>query len=84
MKTFITTFAIAMMVFAFNANPVMANEKCGEGYEKKRTGIWSAYCAPIQTSQMDELNDPDQAENERDVADSGEEGSTSAAGATEQ
>ncbi|MCY4031045.1 MAG: hypothetical protein OXF05_02895 [Hyphomicrobiales bacterium] len=85
MKTLITTFAFAVMVFAFNADSAMATAKCDEGYEMRPTGNgWAGYCAPIRTSQIDELNDPDQEGNERDIADSGEEGSTSAAGANEQ
>ncbi|MCY4038761.1 MAG: hypothetical protein OXF09_04805 [Hyphomicrobiales bacterium] len=71
MKTILTTiFAIAVMVFAFHTKPVMA----GSG-----DGIWAS-----NQPQVDELNDPDQADNERDIADSGNEGSTSAAGANEQ
>ncbi|MCY4038768.1 MAG: hypothetical protein OXF09_04840 [Hyphomicrobiales bacterium] len=81
MKTILTTiFTIAVMAFAFNANPVMATEEeqCWwmESLQK---------CAKYKDqAQVDDVQDPDQADGERDVADSGEEGSTSAAGATEQ
>ena len=85
MKTLITTFAIAMMVFAFNVAPVQAGdqEKCMWGdkaackrHLEKSTGQ--------KVAEIDELRDPDQADNERDVADSGNEGSTSAASAEGQ
>ena len=121
MKTIlITTFAIAVMVFAFNANPAMAkSKKCPEGQVSTYGGDCIAKRRPTPTpeqirreqerymddwrkcmagavlgqekaedcmrfGQMDELNDPDQPNNERAVADSGEEGSTSAASADEQ
>ncbi|MCY4032188.1 MAG: hypothetical protein OXF05_08725 [Hyphomicrobiales bacterium] len=62
--TLTTTFAIALMVFAFNTNPVMAFG--GDG-------IWAS------KPQVDEVQDPDETGNERGVADSGNEASTSAA-----
>ncbi|MCY4038216.1 MAG: hypothetical protein OXF09_02015 [Hyphomicrobiales bacterium] len=40
--------------------------------------IWGPNCG-VPISKIDELEDPSQEGNERDVADSGEEGSTSAA-----
>lgn len=79
MKTIltITTFAIALMVVAFNTNPVMANtniwgwEEAWDEYEEKvRTGVYKK--API-------ISELDEVDNEREVADSGEEGSTSEA-----
>ena len=85
MKTLTTIFAIAGMVFAFNVTPVQAGdqEKCMWGdkaackkKQKKSTGQ--------RVAEIDELKDPDQADNERDVADSGEEGSTSAASTSDQ
>ena len=85
MKTVVTTFAFALMAFAFNATPVQASdqEKCLWGNKdackrhiEKSTGQ--------RVAEMDELQDPNQADNEREVADSGEEGSTSAAGADDQ
>ena len=45
--TLITTFAIAVMVFAFNANPVMAGAL---------GNLWSS------NNQVDELKDPDEVE----------------------
>lgn len=105
MKTIMTAvFAIALTVFAFNANPAMArtlgnlfifnqertdglkdpNEvqlaldlKCSKGYVKRGSGCeWDG-------KNEDDLLWADrealQAEKERNVADSGEEGSTSAA-----
>ena len=45
------------------------------------TTIRTGSCREITS--LDEANESDQADNERDVADSGNEGSTSAAGATE-
>ena len=75
--TLITTFAIAVMVLAFNATPSYAGDEHGCTHLQKAMGT-------CHTAQVDEVQDPDQADGERDVADSGEEGSTSAAGADEQ
>ena len=73
------------MVSAFNADSVMATAKCDEGYEMKPTGRgWGGYCARIEACQIDELRDPDQTGNESEVADSGNEGSTSAAQESDQ
>ena len=84
MKALITAFAFAAVVFAFHTKPVMANtniwgwDEAWEEYkEKKRRGEYR------NAENIDNLSDPGQADNERDVADSGEEGSTSAAGATD-
>ena len=89
MKTILTiTLAIALMVFAFNTNPVMAD---GEKKEKVcriytfdengnrvcKTWMWVEH-------HIDELRDPDQAGNESEVADSGNEGPTSAAQESDQ
>ena len=83
--TLITTFAFALMVFTFNAAPAQASdqEKCLWGdkaackrHLEKTTGQ--------KVAEIDELRDPDQAENEKDVADSGNEGPTSAASANDQ
>ncbi|MCY4038217.1 MAG: hypothetical protein OXF09_02020 [Hyphomicrobiales bacterium] len=75
MKAILTTitFAFALMVFAFNANPAFAHAQTDDcpGYK-----AWGLEC---YFSQIDEVDDPSQEGNERDVADSGEEGSTSAA-----
>ena len=87
MKTIltITTFAFVVMVFAFNANPAMAGEtNCPEG---QVPGLFKP-CVPKKPDptgsiygEMDRLEDPD---NEKDVADSGNEGNTSAAQESDQ
>ena len=82
MKTLITTSALALMiVFAFNAAPSHASEEeqCRWWGDMKKCDKYRP-----QTAEIDEMKDPDQVENERDVADSGDEGSTSEAGAIEQ
>ena len=84
MKTIlITTFAIASMVFAFGANPAMAvgeqHPACHDGTSTLTHGL-----PPCEGGIFSEVNDPDQADQERDVADSGNEGSTSAASADDQ
>ncbi|MCY4052371.1 MAG: hypothetical protein OXE98_00660 [Hyphomicrobiales bacterium] len=70
MKTILTTiFAIALMVFAFNTNPVIA----GSG-----DGIWAS-------NQVDELENLEgESGTEKEVADSGNEGTTSAAQESDQ
>ena len=84
MKTLITTFAIAVMVFAFNANPVMANES--NNIKDEDCWIWKQengrrVCErEYFQSQINEIDDP----VEKDIADSGNEGSTSAASANDQ
>ena len=92
--TLITTFAIAMMVFAFNTAPAIANEDVNEGFRDigrllkcNFEGIDDIECKKRgRLSELDDLDekDPDQADNERNVADSGDEDSTSAASASEQ
>ena len=79
MKTILMTiFAIAVMVFAFNASLAFAD---GEGCEG-----WNVWGGDCHLSQIDELEDPDQADNEseNEVADSGNEGPTSAAQESDQ
>ena len=74
------TFAIAVVVFAFSASPVFAKsafDKCMDAWNNE------AACRE-HLARLDTLRDPDQADNERDVADSGNEGSTSAASADDQ
>ena len=81
-----TTFAIALMVFAFSADPVMAlGSKCGDGYHwgKGTGGKYTCLNSAIY-GQVDDLRDPDQAGNESEVADSGNEGPTSAAQESDQ
>ena len=91
--TLITTFAIAVMVFAFNASPAHATEESNKKVEKELKSwvcpdggepIWGTTKCRGKTAQVDELSDPDQDGNERDIADSGNEGSTSAASAGDQ
>lgn len=82
MKTILTmTFAIALMVFAFNTTSASANEGT---YHCMGLPAWLGECDPDETAEIDELKDPDQKDSERDVADSGNEGSTSAASASDQ
>ena len=90
MKTILTAiFAIAVMVFVFNATDAFAG-----GEEKKKhcqiftfdenqnrvckTWIW------VENDQIDNLRDTDQTGGESAVADSGNEGSTSAAQESDQ
>ena len=81
MKTaLITTFAIAAMVFAFNTTPAEAWSE----YDQCRARGGSLEDCRQYAEQIDELKDPDQAGNERNIADSGDEGSTSAASAGDQ
>ena len=75
--TLITTFAFALMVFAFNVTTSYAGDKDGCTHLQKIMGT-------CHTAQIDDLKDPDQPDNERSVADSGDEGSTSAASAEDQ
>ena len=87
--TLITTFAIAVMVFAFSADPVMAKAGWDSGFAKNEkvddlkdldkvevacSGRDAVYGCSNEAESKDEFG-------ERDVADSGNEGSTSAASA---
>ena len=99
MKTILTTiFAIALMVFAFNTNSVMAKEKAEEdlsvlGDPIIEFGKWIE-CAvgdEMVESCNDKLNngtfsenESGDVDNEKDVVDSSDEGSTSAASANDQ
>ena len=85
MKTLITTFAIAGMVFALNATPVQAGdqEKCLWG-DKAACKRHIESSTGQRVSEIDDLHDPDQADKEREVADSGNEGSTSAASTSDR
>ena len=83
MKTMLTAiFAVALMVVAFNASPVFAKSV----YEKCMDAWNDAVACRKHRANLDTLNDPNQTDNENEsaVADSGEEGSTSAAGADDQ
>ena len=78
MKTILTTtFAIAVMAFAFNTNPATAAED-PQNPLCKQSGLTTPL--PNECYKVSEVEEPDQADDERAVADSGEEGSTSAAG----
>ena len=77
----LTVFAIAVMVFTFSADLVMAKgSKCSDGYHWGRGtgGKYTCLNSAIY-GQVDDLRDLDQADNERDVAVSTGEGPTSAA-----
>ena len=101
--TLITTFAFALMVFAFNVSPAFAKEgsdiankidnflfppSVGTGCVDPKTGSimeGTTNCEQYHShNEIDNLEDPDQADNERAVADSGDEGSTSAASTNDQ
>ena len=79
MKTILTAvFAIALMVFAFNTTPAQAWSE----YDKCRANGGSLdYCRKYAEG---DLRDIDQTDNEREVADSGNEGSASAAQESDQ
>ena len=92
--TLITTFAIAVMVCAFNPTSVTAGEDVDKGFEDMGKllkcnfeGLTNRECREQgRVSELDDLDekDSDQPNNEREVADSGDEGSTSAASAGDQ
>ena len=83
MKTIltITTFAFAMMVFAFNTNPVMAAAANDDDCDQY-TGAVKGVCKSKRFL-FGEADGPEQ-DSERDVADSGDEGATSAAQESDQ
>ena len=103
MKTLITTFAIAVMVFAFNPISVMAGEKSNKKVEEDmgkfgtgliESGKWIecnlggegrpvAECNEKFKDAFSE-NESGETDSERDIADSGNEDSTSAASASDQ
>ena len=90
MKTILTTLAIALMVFAFNTpSLVHATEESDRKAEEFLFGkpckkVWKGggYHTECQHAEIDEVKDPDEAESE--VADSGNEGPTSAAQESDQ
>ena len=100
MKTTLTTiFAIALAVFAFNMpSPAIADENfdkaidnflfppsVGTGCVNQETGeIMEGTTNCDQYSEIDSLNELDGADNESEVADSGNEGPTSAAQESDQ
>ncbi|MCY4031461.1 MAG: hypothetical protein OXF05_05035 [Hyphomicrobiales bacterium] len=93
-----TTFLIAATVFAFSASPALANEEINKGFRNighsikcNFEGLDDIECeeAGRLEAQFEELQDPDgktpdQPYNEKDVVDSGDEDSASAADANEQ
>ena len=96
MKTLITTFAIAVMVISFNPNISMAS---GESNEKTKKAFtepvkWiecnlAGEGKPLAECNQDirdafSENESGDADKEREVTDSGDEGSTSAASADDQ
>ena len=82
MKTILTTFAfIAFMTpvaFAGEAEEPNCGYVPSNSGDPSNAGKWTCH------SQIDKLNETDQAGNERDIADSGNEGSTSAAQESDQ
>ena len=79
MKTILTTvFAIALMVFAFGSTPAEAWSE----YDKCRANGGSL--DDCRKYAEGDIRDIDQADNESEVADSGNEGSTSAAQESDQ
>ena len=81
MKTILTTiFAIALMVFAFNTNTVMAGDPPGKFLPDCHRNPTQKGC---EVAEIDSI-DSNQVENEKDVADSGNEGTTSAAQESDQ
>ncbi|MCY4035651.1 MAG: hypothetical protein OXF24_03145 [Hyphomicrobiales bacterium] len=84
MKTILTTiFVIAVMVFTFNTNLVIAIEgKTPTCVQRNANGD----CTKTRwvENEVDRLNDPDQAGNENEVADSSGEGAASAAQESDQ
>ena len=100
MKTILTTtFAIALMMFAFNVpSPAIADEafkkkvdnflfppSVGTGCVNQDTGeIMEGTTDCDQYSEIDTLNGLDDVDNEPEVADSGNEGPSSAAQESDQ
>ena len=85
-KILTTTFATAVMVFAFSAD-VHATEEQLESLKTidcdiSASGSVSAY--KKDCPEITELEEPGEAGNESEVADSGNEGSTSAAQESDQ
>ena len=101
MKTLITTFAFAVMVFAFNPTNVLATEQSNKKAEEDvgRFGdVFINFGEWIECAASDKLtpecnreledkfseNEIDELDIEREVADSDNQGSTSAASADDQ
>ncbi|MCY4047983.1 MAG: hypothetical protein OXF24_00135 [Hyphomicrobiales bacterium] len=71
------------MVFAFNTNLVIAIEGKTPACVQRTAGGKRSK-TEWGENEVDSLDDPDQADNERDIADSGDEGTTSAAQESDQ
>ena len=89
MKTILTTaFAIAVMVIGFSETSAIAGD-LEERYKNTYEGDWCRGVYNTSTkecksySEIDRLNDPDSS-GKPEVADSGNEGSTSAASAGDE
>ena len=101
--TLTTTFAIAVMVFAFSANPTFATEQSNKDALKGFEDIGKVIAAPFEwiacaggddpykntTNCHEDLgimseNESGETDSGREVADSGNEGSTSSASANDQ
>ena len=79
MKTLITTFGIALMVLALNTSPASAKGFVTDTTRDTSKCTKNPDGSIISCPQVADVKDPDESDNERDVADSGDEGSTSAA-----
>ena len=75
--TLVTAFAIALIVVASNVSPAQAIGDVATCYDEYTCN------KNKNVANVDELQDPDRTDNERDIADSGNEGSTSAASASD-
>ena len=92
-KVFTMSAVAVMATVAFHTGSVYATEESNKAVEKevhswfckdgRRYDIKNSKCEGF-VQKMDELRDPDQAGNERDVADSGNEGPSSAAQESDQ
>ena len=93
--TLITTFAIALMVFVFDTTPAVAKgEDIKQGFKEMGQlikcnfeGLDDIECEEAgRVGQLDDLDERDsgQSDNEREVADSDNEGPTSAAQESDQ
>ena len=76
-KIILTSLAMAVMVFGFNVTPSHAGDEDGCTHLQKSMGT-------CHTAQVNEVQDLNEAVNESEVADSGDEGSTSAAQESDQ
>lgn len=98
--TLITTFAIALMVFAFSASSVMAGEDAKNETSENIKNAFDDFGTVVKCAfegkspdecpkrvpyvDLDDIHDPDQPDDERGFTDSGNEDSASAASASNQ